>query len=292
LLPLRRLRRSGEALLQEGEGGSLVPPGEDELARVEELFRRMADRLADLHHLDEQRSELLAVVSHELRTPVTTLQMSLRMLAEADRELSPRARELVDAALGGVEQLGETVDELLDMTRIEAGRLRLVLEPVALEALLLSAAERWRPRLQEVGVELRLSVEPGLPPARGDRPRLRVVLDNLLSNAAKYTPQGGHVELRAELSRPDTGEGPEEILQIAVTDTGQGIPPEFRHRVFEKFFRVEHHRPGSEESPGGTGIGLYLCKEIVELHGGNIRCEARSGGHGTRVAVRLRAFSR
>ncbi|MCS6898444.1 MAG: HAMP domain-containing sensor histidine kinase [Myxococcales bacterium] len=290
LLPLRRLRRQGEALLQ--EAGTDTPPlVEDELLRMEELLRRMSDRFADLQHLDEQRSELLAVVSHELRTPVTTLQMSLRMLAEAGQELPPRLQELVNAALGGVEQLRDTVDVLLDMTRMEAGRLRLVLEPVALETLLLSVAERWRPRLQEAGVELKLAIEPGLPPARGDRSRLRVVLDNLLSNAAKYTPQGGHIELRAGLSRPDAGETSEEILQIAVTDTGQGIPPEFRTRVFDKFFRVEHHRPGSEDSPGGTGIGLYLCKEIVELHGGSIWCEARPEGHGTRVAIRLRSFS-
>jgi signal transduction histidine kinase len=81
------------------------------------------------------------------------------------------------------------------------------------------------------------------------------------------------------------------VVEVAVTDTGHGIPAEFQARVFEKFFRVEHYRPGSEEAPRGSGIGLYLCKEIVELHAGRIRCEAAPGGPGTRIVFDLPASS-
>jgi signal transduction histidine kinase len=289
LKPLRRLAHTADKL-REGHAPGPVDPTDDDVGHIAQVLHETTTRLNDLRRMDERRAELIAVASHELRTPVTTLRMSLQMLHEASAELSPRSRELVATALGGVEQLGETVDEMLDMTRIEAGRLRLTLEPVDLAALAGVALERWRPRAQELGLTLVVRNDPDLPLARGDRSRLRVVLDNLLSNALKYTPHGGRVEVAVEVSRLDAAEETGPILQIAVTDSGQGVPLEFRTRVFDKFFRVEHHRPGSEESPQGTGIGLYLCKEIVELHGGTIRCEASSGGHGTRIAVRLHAL--
>jgi NtrC-family two-component system sensor histidine kinase KinB len=123
---------------------------------------------------------------------------------------------------------------------------------------------------------------------RGDAALLAIVFANLLGNALKYTPRGGTVAIEV-MSGQNAGDNPRRSLQIAVTELGPGIPPEFRERAFEKFFRVEHQRLGSSEGVRGTGIGLYLCRRIIELHGGSIRCEAGDGGCGTRIAIEISA---
>jgi NtrC-family two-component system sensor histidine kinase KinB len=241
--------------------------------------------VTELARLDEMRTELVAVASHELRTPVTTLRMSLLMLREATDMLDSGVRTLVQTALGGVEQLGETVDELLDMTRIEAGRLKLSTEPVDLRQLVEEITSRSLPRANELELRIEVRAEGGLPPVSGDRARLRIVVDNIVNNALKYTPRNGTIAIQLS-SHPNSHAGPAAV-EVAVTDTGHGIPTEFRSRAFEKFFRVEHYRPGSEEAPRGSGIGLYLCKEIVEAHGGTIRCEAPPEGRGARFVFWL-----
>jgi NtrC-family two-component system sensor histidine kinase KinB len=244
--------------------------------------------VTELARVDEMRTEMVAVASHELRTPVTTLRMALTMLRERAGRLDPRTHELLENALGGVEQLGETVDELLDMARIEAGGLKLTIEAVDLGSVVREVAARsWR-RADEQGVQLDVLVERDTAVVRGDRARLRIVVDNILGNALKYTPRGGRVEIRVSPGA-GPGEGRARSVEVAVTDSGHGIPPEFRARVFEKFFRVEHYRPGVEEGPRGSGIGLYLCREIVELHDGSIRCECPARGHGTRIRFALPA---
>jgi NtrC-family two-component system sensor histidine kinase KinB len=120
----------------------------------------------------------------------------------------------------------------------------------------------------------------------GDPARLRIVFGNLLANALKYTPPGGQVTVHVTCPQP-VAEGREGVLQVTVTDTGPGIPAEYRERVFEKFFRVEHQRDNGSEGVRGAGIGLYLCRQITEAHQGNIWVEATEGG-GTTVAVRLK----
>jgi signal transduction histidine kinase len=242
--------------------------------------------VTDLARLDEMRSDLVAAASHELRTPMTTLRMTLLMLREGAGDLAPRMRELVETALVGVKQLLDTVDELLDMTRIEAGRLRLFPEPLYLGDVAREVVDRAATRAEELGLRLRVHAPDGEQAVLGDRARLRIVVDNLVSNALKYTPRGGAVELGVS-SRRDGASGAARKVELAVTDTGRGVPEEFRSRVFEKFFRVEHYRPCGEDEPRGAGVGLYLCKEIVELHGGTIRCEPAPNRRGTRLVVAL-----
>jgi NtrC-family two-component system sensor histidine kinase KinB len=122
---------------------------------------------------------------------------------------------------------------------------------------------------------------------RGDPARLGIVLSNVLTNALKYTPRGGRVTVRVSPVQ-GTPDGKGGAVQIAVTDTGPGVPEEFRERVFEKFFRVEHHTPNGAKDVRGSGIGLYLCRQIIEAHGGTIRCEAGDDGRGTRIVIQLR----
>jgi NtrC-family two-component system sensor histidine kinase KinB len=245
------------------------------------------DDVTEFARLDELRGELVAVASHELKTPLTALQMDLLLLAERADNLTPRQRELLDAALHGSEELRGTIEELLDLTRIEAGQLRLMRERVDVQAVVEQAAAAIRPRFEDAGVALRVVRGTAGAAVRGDAARLRIVFANLLGNALKYTPRG-EVVVRLELL-PAATEGGRPLLEVSVTDTGPGIPAEFRERVFEKFFRVEDQRAGPPQGVRGAGIGLYLCRQIVEAHGGTIRCEAGASGAGTRVVIRLEA---
>jgi NtrC-family two-component system sensor histidine kinase KinB len=246
------------------------------------------DDVTDIARLDELRTELVGVASHELKTPLTTLRMNLLLLGEGAENLTPRQREVLKTAVGGCEELGATIDELLDLTRIEAGQLRLAHDRVDVDAVIEHAVRTLRARFEDAAITLDVCRDARSTTVRGDAARLGIVFANVLTNALKYTPSGGRVTIRVS-SQQNAGAGGKDLLHIAVTDTGPGIPEEFRERVFEKFFRVEHHRPGNGHDVRGTGIGLYLCREIVEAHGGSIRCEPGDDGRGTRIAILLQA---
>ncbi|MGE4222301.1 MAG: ATP-binding protein [Vicinamibacterales bacterium] len=243
--------------------------------------------VTDLVRIDEMRSELVAVASHELQTPLTTLRMTLLMLQEASEVLPIRQRELVDTSLIGVDQLTEIVHEFLDLARIEAGQLRLNLEPLQMPVVVSDALRRIEGQAAAQGITIGCRFAGSMPPVVADPLRLRAVFDNILSNALKYTPSGGSVTLegRVAMASAETSD----VVSVSIADTGPGIPAAFRSRIFDKFFRLEHH--DSETRPGarGAGIGLYMCRQIVELHGGVIACDAGAGGRGTRITVTLPA---
>jgi NtrC-family two-component system sensor histidine kinase KinB len=242
--------------------------------------------VTEFARLDELRSEVVAVASHELKTPLTALQMNLLLLREKADNLTERQREILGTAVLGGEELAATIEELLDLTRIEAGQLQLARQRVDVGALVEQVVQSFQPRYGDAGVALRIINEAGTPTIDGDPARLKVVLVNLLNNALKYSPRGGDVTVRVA-SGQNAGADGKPRLQIAVTDTGPGVPPEMRERIFDKFFRVEDYRPNGPKGVRGTGIGLYLCREIIEAHGGTIACEPGDGGRGTRIAITL-----
>ncbi len=246
------------------------------------------DDVTEFARLDELRSELIGVASHELKTPLTTLHMNLLMLREDTGRLAHRRDEMLTAAVQGCEELGTTIDELLDVTRVESGQLRLNLAPVDVRAVVGQVVRALRPRFEDARVRPEVAHDGGPAVVRGDAARLRIVFTNLLTNALKYSPAGGAVAVRTASGRNAEGAGPA-ALQIAVTDAGPGIPAELCERVFEKFFRVEHHRGADAEGVRGTGIGLYLCRQIIKAHGGSIWCEANENGPGTCVRLTLPA---
>jgi NtrC-family two-component system sensor histidine kinase KinB len=246
------------------------------------------DDVTEFARLDELRGELIGMASHELKTPLTSLQLNLLLLGEEAAGLTPGQRELLDAALRGCGELGGTINELLDVTRVEAGQLRLDLAPVDLGAILDQVLRGLRPRFDDARVHLRVERTVECDVVRGDAARLGNVLTNLLTNALKYSPEGGTVTVRISSGQNAGGAGPAP-LQVAVTDEGPGVPAEFRERVFEKFFRVEHHLGSGPKCVRGTGIGLYLCREIVKAHGGSLRCEPGDDGRGTTFAFLLPA---
>jgi NtrC-family two-component system sensor histidine kinase KinB len=244
------------------------------------------DDVTEFARLDELRSELIGIASHELKTPLTTLRMNLMLLAEKADNLTPRQQEILTAAAAGCEELSSTIDELLDVTRIEAGQLRLNLAPVDLYGVLDRVLRRLQLRFEDAGVGVQ--IERGCVPAvvRCDAERLGLVFTNLLTNALKYAPGGSTVLLEVS-SRQDAGTGGEPALTITVTDAGPGIPAAFRERVFEKFFRVEQHLGQHNSGVRGTGIGLYLCREVIKAHDGTITCEPGPDGLGTQIAISL-----
>jgi NtrC-family two-component system sensor histidine kinase KinB len=234
----------------------------------------------------ERRVELVAVASHELRTPLTTLRMTLLMLMESATELGRREQELVRAALFGVEQLVGIVDEFLDLARIEAGQLRLSYGRVDIAELTSEVGRSFAHRCEEVGIALR--VEPPGSPIQlwGDATRLRAVLANLLDNAVKYTPRGGTIRVRAGLHEAaERTKAPQ--VEVSVSDTGPGVRPEYRDRIFEKFFRIEQLQPDADRGVRGSGIGLYLARQIVEAHAGTIACKSGEDERGTRIGFVL-----
>jgi NtrC-family two-component system sensor histidine kinase KinB len=235
--------------------------------------------------LDELRMELIAVASHELKTPLTTLTMTLLMLREEETTLRERQRLMLTSALAAADELSKTIDELLDLTRVDAGQLRLAIERLDLCRLVDEAVLPYGTRFEESGIRLEIQKEVHSAFCQGDAVRLLLVLNNVLANALKYSPPGGVV--RVTVSRQNAGARGGAILHCAVTDAGPGIPGEFRERVFEKFFRVEHQRRVDAKERKGTGIGLYLCKHIITAHGGHIWCDAGDNGIGTRLAITL-----
>jgi NtrC-family two-component system sensor histidine kinase KinB len=257
--------------------------------------------VTEFAELDKLRAELIAVTSHELRSPLTTLRMNLLLMDEGAEQLGPRQREILATAVQGCEELAKTVEELLDLTRVEAGQLRLDLGRHDLTAVVERSVEAARPRFEDAGVAIRLSKASGLAPVQIDALRMQLVLANVLSNALKYSSRGGTVAVAVSFASGQfAGVGAEAagktavtkpasapLLHVSVTDEGPGVPADFRERVFEKFFRVEHHLPSTEPRPKGTGVGLYLCREIVQAHGGRIRCEAGEAGRGARFVIEI-----
>lgn len=218
-----------------------------------------------LRLLDQMKSNLVASASHELKTPLTSIRLALHLLLEeAVGPLAPKQTELLLDARENSERLLATVNNLLDLARLEHGSRQLNVRSESLQSLLHAAGDALRPRADDKGVALVLDIPTGLPPALVDEARLAHALGNLLDNALTYTERGGTITLAA------AADGDSVIVSVA--DTGIGIPPEHIPHVFEKFFRVPGQSRGS-----GTGLGLAIVHEIVTAHGGSISCESTPG---------------
>jgi NtrC-family two-component system sensor histidine kinase KinB len=219
--------------------------------------------------VDQLKSDMVATVSHELKTPLTSMQMAVHLLLEeAIGPLTPKQVELLLAARQDSDRLLAMVNDLLDLTRIEQGRLKLDLRPVSPGDLITETIARNEMRAQDAGIELETKVAPGLAPVEVDRERIDHVFDNLIGNALRHTERGGTVRVSA---RPG-----DEAVEFSVEDTGEGIPAEHLPRIFEKFYRV----PGSKHH-GGAGLGLAITREIVMAHGGQIAAASRPGAGAT-----------
>ena len=220
--------------------------------------------LTQIRRLETVRRDFISNLSHELRTPLASLKALTETLQDGALEDPPAARRFIDQIQIEVDALSQMVTELLELSRIESGRLALDIRPTAPHNLLDSASRRMRLQAERAGIQLRVECAEDLPKVQMDVQRMEQVLVNLIHNAVKFTHPGGDILLFAE---PGPGE-----VRFGVRDTGIGIPAEDVPRIFERFYRVDKSRTGS-----GTGLGLSIAKHIVEAHKGRIWAESREG---------------
>jgi PAS domain S-box-containing protein len=245
--------------------------------RVEAELERLLDKERaqndELRTLDKLKDEFIALVSHELRTPLTSIRGYLELVSDGG-ELSEEQEHFLGVVSRNAERLQSLVGDLLFVAQIEAGRLQLETSPVDLEQIAADAVESARPLADQKQIELTTEVH-AVPRFEGDRGRLGQLLDNFLSNAIKFTPEGGSVRVRLGLEDGNA------VLEIA--DTGMGIPQAEQERLFERFFRTSN---ATAQAIQGTGLGLTISKAIAEAHGGRITFTSIEG-KGTTFRIEL-----
>jgi two-component system CheB/CheR fusion protein len=237
-----------------------------------EMFRNRVDALLQA---DEHKNIFLSTLSHELRNPLAPLTNALQLIRMTDPQNSALQYpiKLIERQ---VEFIRRLVDDLLDITRISAGKVQLALEPIDLRDVLARAVESTRPLVKERRHNFAQHMLPSPIVVNADAGRLEQVFVNLLTNAAKYTPEGGSIELRASMEQTEA--------LVHVLDNGVGIPENMQPHVFDLFTQVEAN---AAESNGGLGIGLSVVKNLVELHGGSVQVRSEGAAKGTEFTVRL-----
>ena len=243
-----------------------------ERKRFEEERERL---LSEAQEANRLKDEFLATLSHELRTPLTAILGWAHLLrgGQVRGEEAERALETIERNARAQSQL---IDDLLDVSRIVTGKLRLELTPVSPDSFIEPALEAVRPAARAKGVRLRKVIDAGVGALVVDPARLQQVVWNLLSNAVKFTPNGGSVEVRLERVGSH--------IEIAVADTGAGIVPEFLPHVFERFRQADQK---TSRRHGGLGLGLSIVRHLVELHGGSVRADSAGEGAGSTFTVTL-----
>jgi len=225
--------------------------------------------VTELRRIERARRDFVANIGHEIRTPLTSIKLLVETLSTAideDPEAAKGFLQRIDVEVDGLTQL---VRELLELSRIESGRVQLNRRPVPVNDLLERAAGRLRAQASRAGLSLVVDSGPDVPPADADAERVEQVLVNLLHNAIKFTNPGGTISLHSE----PHAEG----VLISVHDTGVGIPPDDLPRIFERFYKVDKSRSGSRDREAGTGLGLAIAKHLVQAHGGQIWVESKLG---------------
>ncbi|MBL0422089.1 HAMP domain-containing histidine kinase [Ramlibacter sp. AW1] len=231
---------------------------------VDEDSTERLDLLECLRDADHRRDQFIATLGHELRNPLAPVRYAAKLLHRSEDPAVRRAATIIDRQVDGMAAL---LDKLLDVSRISHGLVELKRESVDLRELVQAAAEDARPWADSTGLQLTVEAPDAAIMVSGDRVRLKQVLDNLLNNAIKFTSGGGHVRLALDM---DGG-----IARLRVADDGIGIPAEMLTRIFEPLVQVRAGSSGNH--PGGLGIGLALVRNVMALHGGDIRAE--SAGH-------------
>jgi two-component system phosphate regulon sensor histidine kinase PhoR len=229
--------------------------------------------VTELRRLESIRREFVANVSHELRTPLASIKALVETLDAGAKDDPEVASSFFGQISHEVDRLTGLVDELLDLARIESGRITLKLESMSPATLITAGIERLRPQVDRAHLTMVNDVASRLPNVSADRTRVEQVLVNLVHNAIKFTPPGGTITVSARVERDQ--------LAVAVADTGVGISAAELPRVFERFYKQDKARRSD-----GTGLGLAIAKHIVQAHGGAIRVESELG-HGTTFTFTL-----
>jgi len=275
-VPIRRVTNAAEEISRGNYEQEVPVAGPKEVKGLAVSFNQMAKQVKGSQQM---LRDFVADVSHELRSPLTSIKGFAQAIVDGtakDKEAQLKAASVIEDESKRMMRL---VEELLEFSRLESGQIKMVKEPVDLKDLLHQCHEIFLMRAKEKKIQLRTEIEP-LSPVTGDIDRLEQVFNNLLDNALKHTPSGGKVGILARQPHPN-------VVEIAVNDTGPGIPGEQLRHVFERFYRADTSA-GKAGAGTGTGLGLAIARQIVRAHGGDINIKSTLG-KGTEFLVRLPA---
>ncbi len=236
--------------------------------KVQQRTHELTVALEEIQTISKRKSDFISAVSHELRTPLTSIKGYASILAAGKLgELPPQAKERVEKINKHSDSLSQLINNLLDISRIESGRVEMKMEPLDLKHMLDALADMLAPPMKEKNIEFLVDAPEGLPAVRADKSQLERVFINLIGNAIKFVPAGGHISVRAR-----NPEG--EMLQVAVSDNGIGISEKDLAKLGEEFFRVDNEVNAKVK---GTGLGLSLVKHIIEAHKGKLAISSMVG---------------
>jgi signal transduction histidine kinase len=274
--PIQRIDSRLAAIASGEFSGHVDVPNRDELGALAANVNRMNDELdrlyRELEAASKHKSEFLANMSHELRTPLNAIIGFSQVLREQMfGDVNEKQAEYLDDIISSGNHLLSLINDVLDLSKVEAGQVELEVAPFSLREALKSGVVMVRERATKDGVQVALTADPDIEVIEGDERRIRQVIFNLLSNAVKFTPAGGTVNVTAAQMNGE--------VRVAVADTGPGIAPQDHQRIFEEFQQTE---TGVEQREG-TGLGLALSKRLVELHGGRIWADSERGEGSTFV---------
>jgi len=245
------------------EARTSIVHAESRLARHVQRLSTEKEYLAELERLRQETTDLIV---HDIRSPLNCIEASLQLLQMIlPEDVLASCAKIIDLALGSCKDVLNLVDSLLEVARMESDELVLDLQPTSFMPLITDTVDRLRLLAEQYKITLKLDAPAELPSIQGNAGKLERVLDNLLDNALKYTPEGGLITIAV---RQVNGQ-----IEVRVTDSGPGIPPEYRERIFDRFTRV----PGYEGRRRGLGWGLAFCRSVIEAHGGRIWLESEIG---------------
>ncbi|HEY5270554.1 MAG TPA: ATP-binding protein [Anaerolineales bacterium] len=273
--PVRVLTTASQRIADGHYAERVKSTGADELGQLAHSFNQMAEKL---EQVESMRRQLIGDVSHELRTPLTAIKGSMEGLMDG---ILPATADTYQQIHQEADRLARLVDDLQELSRVEAGAYPLDIHPMAVSPLVETIIKRFAAQARTKGIELRPNLPADLPPVLADQDRITQVLTNLVGNALQYTPEGGQVTILAARHGHQ--------VNISVVDTGIGIPADHLTNIFTRFYRVDKSR--SRQAGGGSGIGLTIARHIVEAHGGRIWVESGGEGKGSTFTFSLKAAS-
>lgn len=277
--PLRELRRGIRMISHKGLSEPIRIYGRDEFGELAAAFNDMALRLREE---ESMRSDFISMLSHEIRTPLTSIRESVNLIAEELMgPVNDRQQRFLDIAAGEIERIIDLLNHLMQVSRLEAGAVRIHLQPLDPAVFVENSVHRIAPAAEAKGISVSLRVGKDLPLVMADPENLQQVLLNLLGNAVKFSPPGSDIELAVEV---EEGTEPKRVV-FSVTDHGPGIPEEELSLVFHKYYRAS----GMRDQVDGVGLGLSISKHIVEAHNGTIWVRSRYG-EGTTFGFSLPAL--
>ncbi|MDD5491731.1 MAG: ATP-binding protein [bacterium] len=249
------------------------------LAANDELsfaYERLNQQTNELRRLNQTKSEFVSMVSHELRTPLTIIKEGIRLNLDGTAgPTNDTQKECLNMALDGASRLGRLISDLLDVSRIEAGRLRLAKREVDVNKLLENLRDSYRGSMLEKKIALEFNISRDVPKVFGDSDKITQIVTNLIDNALKFTSDGGRITIavteKGSMNDPEQDNG---FVEVSVADTGLGIPKDEVDRIFEKFYQIGSHLT---RQSGGSGLGLSIAKSLVEAHGGKISVQSELG---------------